>query len=58
MVPFHRVILNGAPLPTHFVSKNELEAIAKAGAHIVTLKCEGEPVPKTNRAHLVVGSNQ
>jgi hypothetical protein len=61
MWPFHRVMLNGAPLPTRFVSKDELEAIispeaiAKAGTYIVTLKSEGEPLPESNRAHLVVG---
>ena len=61
MWPFHRVMLNGEPLPTRFVSKNELEAIispeaiAKAGTYIVTLKCEGELFPESHRAHLVVG---
>jgi hypothetical protein len=61
MWPFHRVMLNGAPLPTRFVSKDELEAIispeaiAKAGTYIVTLKCEGEAFPESHRAHLVVG---
>ena len=61
MWPFHRVMLNGEPLPTSFVSKDELkatippEAIPKAGAYIVTLKCEGEAFPESHRAHLVVG---
>jgi len=61
MWPFHRVLLNGKPLPTSFVSKDELkatippEAIAKAGTYIVTLKCEGESFPESHRAHLVVG---
>ena len=61
MWPFHQVMLNGEPLPTSFVSKDELkatispEAIAKAGTYIVTLKCEGEPFPESHRAHLVVG---
>ena len=61
MWPFHRVMLNGKPLPTSFVSKDELkaiippEAIPKAGTYIVTLKCEGEPFPESHRAHLVVG---
>ncbi|MBI2998317.1 MAG: amidohydrolase family protein [Deltaproteobacteria bacterium] len=64
MWPFHSVMLNGEPLPTRFVSKNELEAIispeaiAKAGTYIVTLKSEGEPLPESNRAHLVVGYKQ
>ena len=61
MWPFHRVMLNGEPLPTSFVSKDELkatispEAIATAGTYIVTLKCEGEAFPESHRAHLVVG---
>jgi hypothetical protein len=61
MWPFHRVMLNGEPLPTSFVSKDELkaiispQAIAKAGTYIVTLKCEGEALPESHRAHLVVG---
>ena len=64
MWPFHRIMLNGAPLPTSFVSKDELkaiiapEAIAQAGTYIVTLKCEGEPFAESNRAHLVVGFKQ
>jgi hypothetical protein len=47
MWPFHRIMLNGEPLPTRFVSKDELEAIISseaiptAGTYIVTLKCEG-----------------
>lgn len=61
MWPFHRVLLNGQPLPTSFVSKDELkatiapEAIPTAGTYIVTLKCEGENFPQSHRAHLVVG---
>ncbi|MGH7824532.1 MAG: amidohydrolase family protein [Candidatus Binatia bacterium] len=64
MWPFHRVMLNGEPLPTSFASKDELkaiispEAIAKAGTYIVTLKCEGETLPESHRAHLVVGFKQ
>jgi len=64
MWPFHRVMLNGEELPTRFVSKNELEAIispgtiAKAGTYLVTLKCEGEALPESHRAHLVVGFKQ
>lgn len=59
--PFHRVTLNGAPLPTRFVSRNELEAlvppeaIPRAGTYIVTVRSEGEPLPESRRAHLVVG---
>jgi len=61
MWPFHRVMLNGEPLPTSFVSKDELKAIIPpeviptAGTYIVTLKCEGEDFPESHRAHLVVG---
>ena len=61
MWPFHRVVLNGQPLPTSFNSKDELraiippEAIPTAGTYIVTLKCEGEAFPESHRAHLVVG---
>jgi imidazolonepropionase-like amidohydrolase len=61
MWPFHRVMLNGKPLPTSFVSKDELkaiiapEAIPQAGTYIVTLKCEGETFPESHRAHLAVG---
>jgi hypothetical protein len=61
MWPFHRVMLNGVPLATSFVSKDELkaiippEAIPKAGNYIVTLKCEGEDFPESHRAHLIVG---
>jgi hypothetical protein len=61
MWPFHRVMLNGEPLPTSFVSKDELkatilpEAIPVAGTYTVTLKCDGENFPESHRAHLVVG---
>jgi len=56
--------LTDAPLPTRFVSKNDLEAIIApeaiptAGTYIVTFKCEGEPFPERNRAHLVVAFKQ
>jgi len=61
MWPFHKVMLNGRPLPTSFNSKDELqaiispEAIPTAGTYIVTLKCDGEAFPESHRAHLVVG---
>jgi hypothetical protein len=64
ILPYHRVYLNGAPLPTRYVDKNELqatvspEAIATAGTYIVTVKSDGEPVPESHRAHLVVGFRQ
>ena len=63
MWPFHRVHLNGAPLPTKFKSKNELEAtvspqdIALAGTYAVTVKADGEPTPESHRAHLIVSFN-
>jgi len=61
MWPFHKVMLNGEELPTSFNSKNEVEAIIspetipKAGIYFVTLKAEGEVLPESHRAHLVVG---
>jgi Amidohydrolase family len=61
MWPFHKVMLNGRPLPTTFLSKRKLEAvippdaIAKAGTYFVTIKSEGEHLPESNRAHLTVG---
>jgi hypothetical protein len=71
MWPFHRVMLkrefggifnfNAAELPTRYVSKTELEAeiapelIAHAGTYTVTVKGEGEILPESHRAHLVVG---
>lgn len=64
MWPFHRVMLNGTPLPTSFVSRELLhatippEAVATAGTYFVTLKSEGETLPESNRAHLTVGFKQ
>jgi imidazolonepropionase-like amidohydrolase len=71
MWPFHRVMLkrefggifnfNAAELPTRYVSKTELEAelapelIAHAGTYTITVKGEGEILPESQRAHLVVG---
>lgn len=60
MWPFHRVLLNGKPLPTRYVNKTEIEAtiapdlIPTAGTYIVTVKPEGELLPESHRAHLVV----
>jgi imidazolonepropionase-like amidohydrolase len=60
MWPFHRVLLNGKPLPTRYVNKSEIEAtiapelIATAGTYFVTVKPEGELLPESHRAHLVV----
>jgi imidazolonepropionase-like amidohydrolase len=61
MWPFHRVMLNGQPLATRFVSKNRLEAvippqaIARPGTYFVSVKTAGEPLPESHRAHLIVG---
>jgi hypothetical protein len=61
MWPFHRVYLNGEPLPTRYVSKTELEAtippamVERAGTYIVTVKSDGEPLAESARAHLTVG---
>jgi len=54
-------MLNGEPLPTRFVSKDELktiiapEAIPTAGTYIITLKSEGEALPEPHRAHHMAG---
>jgi hypothetical protein len=71
MWPFHRVMLkrefgsifnfNATELPTRYVSKNELEAViapeltTPAGTYTVTVKGEGELLPESHRAHLIVG---
>jgi hypothetical protein len=34
------------------------EAIAKAGTYIITVKSEGESLPESQRAHLIVGFRQ
>jgi imidazolonepropionase-like amidohydrolase len=60
MWPFHRVLLNGQVLPTRYINKSEIEAtiapelIAAAGTYFVTVKPEGELLPESHRAHLVV----
>jgi imidazolonepropionase-like amidohydrolase len=60
MWPFHRVLLDGKPLPTRYINKTEIEAtiapelIPTAGTYIVTVKPEGELLPESHRAHLVV----
>jgi imidazolonepropionase-like amidohydrolase len=62
--PYHRVYLNGRPLPTEFVDKNELtatiapDAIQAAGTYVVTVRSDGEPLPESHRAHLVVAFRQ
>ncbi len=71
MWPFHRVMLkrefgslfnlNAIELPTRYVSKTELEAtispelISEAGTYTITVKADGEVLPESNRAHLIVG---
>jgi imidazolonepropionase-like amidohydrolase len=60
MWPFHRVLLNGQQLPTRYINKTEIEAtiapelIPTAGTYLVTIKPEGELLPESHRAHLVV----
>jgi hypothetical protein len=74
MWPFHRVMLkkefgslfnlNAIELPTKFVSKQELEAVVapelvtEPGTYTVTVKAQGEVMPESNRAHLIVGFRQ
>ena len=74
MWPFHRVMLkrefgslfnfNSIELPTKYVSKTELEAeiapehISEAGTYTITVKAEGEILPESHRAHLIVGFRQ
>jgi hypothetical protein len=74
MWPFHRVMLkrefgslfnfNSIELPTKYVSKTELEAeiapeyITEAGTYTITVKADGEILPESNRAHLIVGFGQ
>jgi imidazolonepropionase-like amidohydrolase len=69
--PFHRVMLkrefgsifnfNAIELPTRYISKHELEAeiapeqITEAGTYTITVKAEGEMLPESHRAHLVIG---
>jgi hypothetical protein len=71
MWPFHRVMLkrefgslfnfNATELPTRYVSKTELEAeiapelLTPAGTYTITVKGEGEILPESHRAHLIVG---
>ena len=51
MWPFHTVMLNGRPLPTTFLSKEQLQAtippdaVAQAGTYFVTIKSNGERFP-------------
>ena len=72
--PFHRVMLkrefgslfnlNAFELPTRYVSKAQLEAeiapelITEPGTYTVTVKAEGEVLPESHRAHLIVGFEQ
>jgi imidazolonepropionase-like amidohydrolase len=70
MWPFHRVMLkrefgsifnfNAEELPTRYVSKTELaatiapELLSPAGTYTITVKGEGEVLPESHRAHLIV----
>ncbi|HXF54068.1 MAG TPA: amidohydrolase family protein [Hyphomicrobiaceae bacterium] len=74
MWPFHRVMLkkefgslfnlNAIELPTKYISKQELEAVIapelvmEAGTYTVTVKADGEVLPESNRAHLIVSFRQ
>ena len=35
--------------------RSRIEAIASAGTYVVTVRAEGESLPESHRAHLVVG---
>jgi hypothetical protein len=58
--PFHRVMINGRELETKFVSRSELQAtlpgdiIQNVGMYKVTVKSNGEAVPESAPAPLVV----
>ena len=68
--PFHRVMLkrefgsifnlNAIELPTRYISKARLEAdiapglISEPGTYTITVKAEGELLPESHRAHLIV----
>ncbi|HEU0071563.1 MAG TPA: amidohydrolase family protein [Alphaproteobacteria bacterium] len=68
--PFHKVMLkrefgslfnfNAIELPTTYISKSELQAqispemISEPGTYTVTVKAEGETLPESHRAHLIV----
>jgi hypothetical protein len=60
MWPFHRVLVNGRPMNTRYVSKNEIQAtipadiVSSPGLYIVTVKSEGQPIAESNRAHLLI----
>lgn len=74
MWPFHRIMLkrefgslfnlNATELPTRYISKTELEAtiapelLSPAGTYTITVKGEGEIMPESHRAHLIVAFRQ
>src|SRR5262249_61773790 len=64
MLPTHRVMLNGKEMPTRYVKRGQVEAsipadaIAEAGTYMVTIKSEGEQLPESYPAHLVVKFKQ
>jgi hypothetical protein len=64
ILPTHRVMLNGKEMPTRYVKRGQVEAsippeaIAEAGTYIVTVKSEGELLPESYPAHLVVEFKQ
>jgi hypothetical protein len=60
VLPTQRVMLDGKEMPTRYVRRGQLEAvvpadaIVEAGTYIVTVKSEGELLPESYPAHLVV----
>jgi hypothetical protein len=62
--PFHQVLLNGKPIETKFVSRNELQATVPAdavkdvGMYKVTVKSSGEVIAESSPAPLVVKFKQ
>jgi len=62
--PFHQVLLNGKPIETKFVSRNELQAMVPAdavkdvGMYKVTVKSSGEVIAESSPAPLVVKFKQ
>ncbi|HKA44338.1 MAG TPA: amidohydrolase family protein [Burkholderiales bacterium] len=64
MWPYHVVLLDGKPLETRLVGRNQLEAvippedIANAGTYRVTVRSPGESYPESHPARLVVRFRQ
>ena len=62
--PYHRVVLNGAELPTRFINKTELEAtipsrkIKDVGLYEVAVVSPGEFNARSASAHLIATFRQ